>query len=234
MSESSHLFRFRSHHQADGEVLYLNVGATLDGSRGELMVTDKRLVFVRNKWFGSTVHDVAIEDISHVEADSGIDERTMEFDGQSFRLHSSDAYEAVHLALSDLIEGREPTPPDHLDARPGDDPYERPWYDSHGLVLAATILMFPLGIIGWARRGGLAETGRSNFWHHGVALWLLTISFYAAPLGIIGFVKRAYDEEHDTTGPDYAGAVVATFVTCVLIASYVVPGAWIAFPTDPP
>jgi hypothetical protein len=221
LSKSSHLFQFRSHHQGDDEELYLNVGATLDGLRGELMVTDRRLVFIRNEWFGSTVHDIAVDDISHVEADTGVDTLTMEFDGQEFRLQSSDAHQTVHAALADLLGGREPTPPEHFDARESDDPYERPWYDSTGLVLVATVLAVPLGIIGWARRGGLAETGRSKFWHHGSALWLLSLAVYTAPVGIYGFIRRIRDEEYETSPFDHAGAVVATSISCLLVASYV-------------
>lgn len=98
----------------------------------------------------------------------------------------------------------------------GANPYELPWYESHGLVLIALFFCLPLGLSGWIDRKSLKETGRSRFWHHAGALWVFTLLVFVSPVGLYGFVRRIRDEGRRATHSDYLGAVVATLFTIAI------------------
>jgi hypothetical protein len=105
----------------------------------------------------------------------------------------------------------------NLEESSSDSRYERPWYDSSGVVTAASLMILPLGIWGVAKRRGMAKTGISNFWHHTVPLWIAAAIPYFAPLALYGFWKRTDDEHAPTEFSDYVGLVLAGAMSVLLL-----------------
>ena len=95
--------------------------------------------------------------------------------------------------------------------------YERPWYDSDGVVAAASIMVLPLGIWGVAKRRAMVQPGVSNFWHHTIPLWVAAIIPYCAPMAVYGFWRRTVADDAPTGISDYVGLVLSCSMTVFLI-----------------
>ena len=186
--------------------MFVEVECHYRGAPGTVSVTDDRLIFVPDGEVEDDPHDIPITDISEVSSNVGRESSTLQVAGHTFEFESSEACLTIDSALRDLMDEGNPK---------ACDPYQLPWYDSHGLMLVA-LFCLPLALSGWLDRNSLPETGRSKFWHHAGALWIFTLVILPAPVGLYGFVRRIRDDGRRPSHSDYLGAVLATLLTIAI------------------
>ncbi len=249
-NESSHFRLFVESHQNEGERILDHAPGAQGGKRGEIIVTEDRVVFIRDGFTGETFKQTPVDRLRSVESKSGLMTATLRLDGDDYQFSSDGDCDAIETAVTDLMhdrvqwdkvdsngagEEREPRSKQILndsngpDKRSGnvrefDSLYERPWYDCTGLVVALTVLFFPVGIIGWLMRRKLDEVGRTHFWHHKVWVWIFTLFPHSAPVGLYGFYRRYTDDSADAPKTEYAGFVVSGGMTAMLVAAFVLMG----------
>ena len=224
-NSSSHYRFFEDKMRHPGETVVRVVWCKFGSKKGNLVLTNNRLVFVRDGWFGTTSRQIPLRKISEVQASTGLTGNTLRVDSTEFRIQGADACREFESTVTDLLHGRsvevqQPQSVGAQSAAPLDEnPDGPPWYDSTILVAFATVFLFPLGIWGLAQRSNLETTGQTHYWEHSVPLWLLAFYPMTAPVAGYGFWKRKTEGGEGAKmagwGLILAGVMSFTLVTAV-------------------
>jgi hypothetical protein len=175
---------------------------------------------------GTDTHQIPLRQVSEVQASTGLIGNTLQVDGNKFSISSSETCRDFESTINDLLQGRSvqvqqpQSVSSESSASSDEEPENRPWYDSNGLVVLATLLLFPLGIWGFIQRRSLSETGVTNFYDHSVALWLMACHPMSAPFALYGFWKRRTEGPDGSTG-ELGGLSLAGIMSILMAAAFI-------------
>jgi hypothetical protein len=183
---------------ADGEEVLASAEPSLEGTSGELCVTDRRVLF---GWMEAAelqrieIAGEAIEDVGFF-ADRATS--VLQIGGAEFEFESVSDRDLIQNVLKRVFL-------DDGDFSVRDLKGPQPWYASGTALIMIFFSFWPLSLYGIAMR--VKEDVREGlpFWHHPMPVWIGLVNPFTALFSAYGFYRRLSSDDIEPSWANYAG-----------------------------